>query len=416
MGSTAIRIDLDDATQSILERLTRANLTSQQLAGRAHIVLLANLGMGNQQIAKALGVDRQRVRRWRARWSKRKGRISAAVDAEANERDLEALIRKVLSDDARYGGPPKFTPEQVTDIIAIACERLDESGNPTSHWIPADLAREAVRRGIVESISPRSVDRILKELDLRPHKVRGWLTSPDKEKDPEGYHRDVANVCKTYLQAQQLHEQGTHVVSTDEKTGIQAIERKYPSLPTRPGLVECQEFEYIRNGTLCLIANFFVATGLVLEPTIGPTRTEEDFARHIAKTVHSDGDAGWVFVADQLDTHKSETLVRLVAQRCEIGDDLGVKGKSGILKSTATRRVFLEDESHRIRFVYTPRHCSWLNQVEIWFSILVRRLLKRGSFKSLHELEQRLRDFIDYFNKTLAKPFRWTYTGRPLQA
>ena len=206
------------------------------------------------------------------------------------------------------------------------------------------------------------------------------------------------------------------MISTDEKTGIQAIERLHPTRPTRPGLTERIEFEYRRHGTLCLIANFDVATGEAILPTIGVTRTEEDFAVHVARTIDSDRDAPWIFVLDQLNTHKSEALVRLVAERCGIEDDLGVKGKSGILKTMANRKKFLEDQSHRIRFVYTPRHASWLNQVEIWFSILSRRALKRASFISLEALEQRLIDFIDYFNAVLAKPFRWTYAGKPLQA
>jgi len=206
------------------------------------------------------------------------------------------------------------------------------------------------------------------------------------------------------------------VISTDEKTGIQAIERLHPTRPTRAGLTERIEFEYRRHGTLCLMANFEVATGEAILPTIGLTRTEEDFAAHIARTIDSDPDAPWIFVLDQLNTHESEALVRLVAERCGIEDDLGVKGKSGILKTMANRKKFLEDQSHRIRFVYTPRHASWLNQVEIWFSILSRRALKRASFISLEALEQRLIDFIDYFNAVLAKPFRWTYAGKPLQA
>ena len=206
------------------------------------------------------------------------------------------------------------------------------------------------------------------------------------------------------------------MISTDEKTGIQAIERLHPTRPTRAGLTERIEFEYRRHGTLCLMANFEVATGEAILPTIGLTRTEEDFAAHIARTIDSDPDAPWIFVLDQLNTHKSEALVRLVAERCGIEDDLGVKGKSGILKTMANRKKFLEDQSHRIRIVYTPRHASWLNQVEIWFSILSRRALKRASFISLEALEQRLIDFIDYFNAVLAKPFRWTYAGKPLQA
>jgi len=203
-------------------------------------------------------------------------------------------------------------------------------------------------------------------------------------------------------------------VCTDEKTSIQALERIHPTKPTRPGLTERREFEYKRHGTLCLIANFDVATGKVIVPTIGPTRNEQDFAAHIAKTIDTDPDAHWVFVLDQLDTHKSETLARLVAERCGLDDDLGIKGKSGVLKSMATRKAFLEDTDHRIRVVYTPRHASWLNQIEIWFSILARRALKRASFTSQDQLRERLLAFIEYFNAILAKPFRWTYAGKPL--
>ena len=151
-------------------------------------------------------------------------------------------------------------------------------------------------------------------------------------------------------------------------------------------------------------------------PTIGLTPNEEDFTGHISQTIDTAPDGTWVFVLDQLNTYKSESLVRLVAERCGIDDNLGIKGKQGIRKTMATRKAFLEDPEHRIRIVYTPRHASWLNQIEIGFSILARRALKRASFASLDDLRQRLLDFIDYFNAVLAKPFRWTYAGRPLQA
>lgn len=220
-------------------------------------------------------------------------------------------------------------------------------------------------------------------------------------------------ICDAYHQAEQLEAEGIHVVSCDEKTGMQANERIARALPVRPGNAERLEFEYERHGTLCLMANLAVATGRVVSPTIGPTRTEEDFAAHIAATIDEDPDAGWIFIVDQLNTHKAEALVRLVKERCRLDVDLGLKGKRGILKSMATRAAFLSDPEHRIRFIYTPKHCSWLNQIEIWFSILARRLLKRGSFKSKEHLRKRTLEFIDYFNAVLAKPFKWTYTGRP---
>jgi transposase len=180
------------------------------------------------------------------------------------------------------------------------------------------------------------------------------------------------------------------------------------------GQVELREFEYKRRGTQCLIGNFEVATGQVIFPTVQATRTEEDFANHIARTVASEPEAGWIFVSDNLTTHVSETLVRYVAKTCELEDELGVKGRKGILKSVATRRVFLTNPEHRIRFVYVPKHTSWLNQIEIWFSILVRRVIKRGNFTSVKDLRDKILAFIEYFNAALAKPFKWTYTGRPL--
>jgi hypothetical protein len=208
---------------------------------------------------------------------------------------------------------------------------------------------------------------------------------------------------------------GGHIVSTDEISGVQALERIAASQPMRPGRPRRDEFEYKRHGTLSPIVNFDIVSGQILAPSIGPRRTEADFTAPIAQTVASDPDAVWVFVTDQLNTHQSESLVELVADLCHISTDLGLKGESGIQQSMSSRAAFLSDPAHRISFVYVPKHTSWLNQIEIWFSILVRRLLKRGSFSSVEDLRERILAFISYYNQT-AKPFRWTYTGRPLVA
>jgi transposase len=210
-----------------------------------------------------------------------------------------------------------------------------------------------------------------------------------------------------------LRALGGHIVSCDEMTGIQALERIAPTQPMRTGRPERREFEYKRHGTLSLIANFDVVTGQLVQPSMGPTRTEADFVGHIAQTIATDPDAVWVFLTDQLNTHQSESLVQLVAAHCGIAADLGVKGKTGVLQSLTTRTAFLSDPAHRIQFVYVPKHTSWLNQIEIWFSILVRRVIKRGNFTSQDDLRAKIMAFIAYFNQT-AKPFAWTYTGRPL--
>jgi hypothetical protein len=223
-------------------------------------------------------------------------------------------------------------------------------------------------------------------------------------------------ICQLYGQAQALAQQDVHLVSTDEKTGIQALERLYgASKPMQKGSVEKQEFDYKRHGTCCLLANWLVAEGKIIAPSILPTRTEADYAAHIEQTIATDPTAGWIFIQDQLNTHYSETLVRLVAKHCQVEEDLGVKGKGGILENKATRKQFLEASSHGIRFVFTPKHCSWLNQVELWFSILQRKLLKRASFNSLDELKEKLLDFIAFFNQHLAKPFQWQYKGKVLK-
>jgi len=450
---------------STLEHLLKCSTTEQRIVSRIPIILGYNTCQNKKQLARTLGINILTVRKWVNRWSQSEAYLQHLESQKLCMNGYKAAISETLNDSYRSGAPDTFTPEQVTKIIAMACETLDgtkksddpqmladiEKSNdtkvpddikppgpkaldgldttdgtkkpedtkesakkPISRWTQKELSEQAKKRGYVASISRQTIGRFLKDANVKPHLSRYWLNAPDL--GTEEFYQESEAVCKIYGAALELHKQNIHLVSIDENSGIQALERDHETHsadPEKSG-IERREFNYTRHGTLCLIGNFEVATGKIITSTIGPTRTEKDFVEHMARTISSDSKGEWIFVMDQLNTHKSEGLVKWVADQCGIQDELGTKGKSGILKSMATRKAFLTDSSHRIRIVYTPRHASWLNQIEIWFSILSRRLLKRGSFSSLNDLEKRILDFIDYFNATMAKPFKWTYTGRPL--
>jgi putative transposase len=218
--------------------------------------------------------------------------------------------------------------------------------------------------------------------------------------------------CQVYVQAAERAKRGERTVSMDELTGVQALERKHPDLPMQPGHVRRREFEYMRHGTLSWFINFDVVTGQVIEPSWGPRRTEEDALAHLQRLIASDPTATkWHIVLDNLNTHQSQSLVRWVADLEGIEQDmLGVKDKRGILRSMASRAAFLHDPAHHVVFYYTPKHASWMNQVEIWLSILVRKLLKRGNFTSIDDLRDQMLVFMAYYNRTMAKPIKWTYT------
>lgn len=226
----------------------------------------------------------------------------------------------------------------------------------------------------------------------------------------------VRHICALYQQAPELLAENEVVYSSDEMTGVQALERLYPDKPMRPSEPVKQEFEYIRHGTLSLIVHREVATGQVVAPFAAPTRQEEDFALSVVLAVCERPEAKrWRFVVDNLNTHQSELLVRLVAGLEGVPVELGQKGKCGILQSMTTRAEYLCNPQHRLVFHYTPKHASWMNQVEMWLSILTRKVLKRGSFRSVEDLREKIWSFIEYYNVEWAGPFKWTYQGKPLR-
>jgi transposase len=413
MPGSAAKVVISERQQEVLQQLSTARTVAQYLVVRATIILLAFEGIENQEIATRVGVGRHQVGIWRRRWQNALDKL-IRIECTDEPPALRRAIEETLSDEHRCGAPGKFTAEQLALLLALACEPPEKSGRPITHWTGAELADEAIQRGIVESISESQFNRYLRAAHLQPHKSRYWLNT--KEKDPELFEAQVQMVCACYRDAPGLYQyHDTHTISVDEMTGIQALERVAATLPMKPGRREKREFEYERHGTVTLIGNFHVVSGEMIAPTLGPTRTEADFVAHIFQTIRIDPEAGYVFVLDNLNIHCSAGLVEKVAQLCGIEEDLGKKGRSKVLQSMKTRQDFLSDLGHRIRFVYTPKHSSWLNQIEIVFGIVMRKVVRRGNFTSIQDLRTKLLAFIEYFNHVFARPFKWTYTGRPLQ-
>jgi hypothetical protein len=238
---------------------------------------------------------------------------------------------------------------------------------------------------------------------LQPHLSRYWMHPVvDDEAEFEAALRHVVGLKEA---APELAKQNVRVISCDEKTSIQALER-LKTWPMAQGRPARRESWYRRHGTLCLTANMDLADGKLVSPTIEETRTNAQFLAHVQRTVATDPEASWVFIVDNLDTHKSALLVEWVASLCAPMEDLGKLWTRGHLTNRASRTAFLSRQAHRIRFAYTPKHCSWLNEIERWFSKLARSVLRRGSFASKQDLKGRLSAYIDYYNIVEARPHR----------
>lgn len=412
----AAEINLTEDQEKILTKLAKGTHSKQHHQQRAQIILLADEGMNNSAIAREFDYNRNTVKKWRNRWHEASPEINFIEEEHPHK--LKSTIISHLEDEPRSGRPQKFKPEQIAGIINIACQKPKSFDLPFSQWSTKLLVDIAIEQEIVESISRRHMGRLLEELEIKPHRCKTWLFT--KEKDPEKFKELTKEVCDTYQKASELEENNTHVICADEMCGLQAIEHCHPSLPTRPGFIERYEQEYKRHGTTGIIASRNVVTGQIIEPLVQTSRTEKDFINHITKVVNTDPEANYIFVMDQLNTHKSESLVNFVIDKCELNIDdetLGIKGRTGILKSMKTRSEFLSNPDHKIRIVYTPKHSSWLNQIEIWFSIIKRHLLnRRASFSSVKDMEDRIKQYIDYYNENIAKPFKWTYSGKILKA
>lgn len=328
-----------------LERRVRAQTTPRRDRQRAQVVLLAADGVSGTQIAPEVGLSQQSVCKWRQAF---------------RDRGLDGL-----ADAPRSGRPLVYGP---TERLVLMAKVTQEHPEVDSQWSHSELAVAMKAASI--PISASQIGRILAADDVKPHRVQGWLTRRDT---PEFWER-AADVCALYIDP----PVNAVVLSIDEKTGIQARSRKHPTQPVRPGRIERREFEYVRHGTASLIAALDVATGKVTATDV----TRNDSAHFI------------------------EFLTQIEASIDPALSIHIVLDNGSSHRSKATKKWLAEHP----RFVvhHTPVHASWLNQVEAFFSILTRKVLRRGEFDSRDDLVARMITFIEHRNQT-AEPFKWVY-------
>jgi transposase len=296
-----------------------------------------------------------------------------------------------------------FPPAEQVDVLSMATRKPATYYCPATRWSLDDLVAALQQHHGPRTMSRSSLWRILEEADLKPHRSVYWLNSHDAD-----FATKAHNICQLYINALRFYQQGRLVICADEKTGMQILQRAYPTQPVQPGKPEKREHEYVRHGVRALLASFVVPTGHLVWH-LGQTRTSADWAAHLANVVHQlPAMARYDWVVDNLNTHWSLEVCRLVAQWCDI------PYMPQALRRGVQRRAFLSDPTHPHVFHFTPKHGSWLNQVELWFSVLARRFLKRGDFDSAHDFETRLCDYLESYNAHHAHPYRWTYTGQPL--
>jgi hypothetical protein len=300
-------------------------------------------------------------------------------------------------------GRGAFPPDRQREVVTLATSATAEHDCVASQWSLDDLAAALVNRHALEAMSRSTIWRVLDAADLKPHRSVYWLNSHDPDFDAK-----AQEICRLYVQSPSLYQQGELVLCCDEKTGMQILQRKYPTQRAQPGKPEKREHEYIRHGTRALIASFVVPTGEVVWD-LGVTRTSRDFAAHLAHVAARFADQRrFHWVLDNLNTPWSLDVCELMARLN------GVPFDKRNLLTGVERRAFLTDPQHRHVFPFTPKHGSWLNQVELWFSTLTRRWLQRGDFASAEDFIARLQAYLDDYNRQRAHPYRWTYTGQPL--
>jgi len=301
------------------------------------------------------------------------------------------------------GGRGAFPPSERIDVLSLATSTPADYHCPATRWSLDDMTTALRDHARARAMSRSTLWRMLDEADLKPHRSVYWLNSHDP-----AFEAKARDICHLYVNALRFYQHGRLVLCVDEKTGMQILQRKHPTQLAQPGKPEKREQEYIRHGVRVLIASFVVPTGQVLWH-LGPTRTSEDFAAHLANVLRQlPAMQPYDWVVDNLNTHWSLELCRLVAAWCE------VPFIPKALQRGVQRRAFLSHPTHKHGLHFTPKHGSWLNQVELWFGVLARRFLKRGDFGSVDDFEAQLLDYLDVYNTHYAHPYRWTFTGQPL--